>query len=132
MHRIVLFAAAAFAVVLASCHRSDVGAQTVQNRMSEQAEETRQAKPLPDASLTTIVKSALVSESSLDANKIDVENKGGNVALYGSVETTRQKEKAERIVMSVGGVKTVANHLAVREESAGTGSSTARDLPPPR
>ena len=82
--------------------------------------------------LAAIVKSALVSESSLDANRIDVENKSGNVALYGSVETPQQKEKAERIVMSVGGVKAVANYLAVRDEDSGTGSTAARDLPPPR
>jgi len=57
------------------------------------------------------------------------------VALYGSVETERQREKAERIVMSVGGVKAVANHLTVRDESAGVGGtadSRARGLPEPR
>src|ERR1043165_4991405 len=104
-HALLLLAAAA---ALASCHRQDA------------------------ASLTAIVKSALVSDSSLDANKIDVENKGGNVALYGSVETPKQKEKAERIVMSVGGVKAVANHLTVRDDGAGVGSTSARGLPDPR
>lgn len=124
------------AACLAACHKPEPAAQTVeQRRIAETADERQQAKPLPDASLTAIVKSALVSESSLDANKIDVENKGGNVALYGSVETDRQREKAERIVMSVGGVKTVDNHLTVRDEGAGvggTGDSDARGLPDPR
>jgi osmotically-inducible protein OsmY len=76
-----------------------------------------------------------VSDTSLDANKIDVENKAGNVALYGSVDTPQQKEKAERIVMSVGGVRSVANNLSVREESAGSGAtagSPATGLPSPR
>ena len=63
------------------------------------------AKPLSDNSLTQIVKSALQSESSLDAGKIDVENRGGNVALHGSVASEDQKEKAGRIVGSVGGVR---------------------------
>jgi len=123
------------AACLAACHRTEPAAQTVEQRIAETADERQQAKPLPDASLTAIVKSALVSESSLDANKIDVENRSGNVALYGSVETERQREKAERIVMSVGGVKAVANHLSVRDESAGVGGtadSRARGLPEPR
>jgi osmotically-inducible protein OsmY len=119
-----LFAFLAAAAVLAACNRQDAGAQSMeQQRISEKADEARQAKPLPDASLTQIVKSALISDSSLDANKIDVENKGGNVALYGSVDSPRQKEKAERIVMSVGGVRSVANNLTVRDESAGAGAT---------
>jgi hyperosmotically inducible protein len=120
MKKAILFLAVATAV--AACNRPQVGAQSVEaRRIAETADEKQQAKPLPDASLTTIVKSALVSDSSLDSNKIDVENKGGNVALYGSVESPQQREKAERIVMSVGGVKSVANYLAVSEESAGRG-----------
>src|ERR1700741_4231771 len=108
---LLLFAAA---LALVSCNRPDAGAQTVEmRRITEAADEGQKAKPLPDASLTAIVKSALVSESSLDANKIDVENRAGNVALYGSVDTPQQKEKAERIVMSVGGVRSVANNLTV-------------------
>ena len=120
-----LFALAALAILAVACNRPDAGAQSVEaERISEKADEARQAKPLPDAQLVTIVKSALVSESSLDANKIDVENKAGNIALYGSVETPRQKEKVERIVMSVGGVRSVANNLTVRDESAGSGATS--------
>ena len=85
------------------------------------------AKPLSDNSLTQIVKSALQSESSLDAGKIDVENRGGNVALHGSVGSEEQKEKAGRIVGSVGGVKTVDNRLTV-DDSAATGGT----LQPPQ
>ena len=114
----------AAAAVLGACNRPDAGAQSVEEqRLAERADDERKAKPLPDASLTSIVKSALVSDTSLDANKIDVENKAGNVALYGSVETAQQKEKAERIVMSVGGVRSVANNLTVTEESAGRGGT---------
>jgi osmotically-inducible protein OsmY len=123
------------AAVVSSCNRPEAGAQSVEaQRITESADERQQAKPLPDASLAAIVKSALVSDSSLDANKIDIENRGGNVALYGSVESPQQKEKAERIVMSVGGVKSVANHLSVKEEaSSGTGGTApVRGLPEPR
>ena len=111
--------------VLASCNRPPAGAQSVEARkMAETADERQQAKPLPDASLAQIVKAALVSDSSLDANKIDIENRAGNVALYGSVDSPQQKEKAERIVMSVGGVRSVANNLTVAEDSAARGSSS--------
>ena len=131
-----LFALTALAVLAVACNRPDAGAQSIEEqRLAERADDERKAKPLPDASLTSIVKSALVSDTSLDANKIDVENKAGNVALYGSVETPQQKEKAERIVMSVGGVRSVANNLSVREDSAGSGAtagSPATGLPSPR
>jgi len=116
---------------LASCNRQEAGAQEVElRRLSETADENRQAKPLPDTSLTSIVKSALLSDSSLEMNRIDVENRAGNVALYGSVDTPAQRERAERIVMSVGGVKSVANHLAVREESSGRGGSAPASSSP--
>ncbi|MFL6566138.1 MAG: BON domain-containing protein [Burkholderiales bacterium] len=113
--------------MLASCNRPEAGAQSVEARKLAEttSDEQQQRKPLPDSSLAQIVKSALVSESSLDANKIDVENKAGNVALYGSVETPAQKEKAERIVMSVGGVRSVANNLTVNDDSAARGSTAA-------
>jgi osmotically-inducible protein OsmY len=91
------------------------------------------AKPLSDNSLTQIVKSALQSESSLDAGKIDVENRGGNVALHGSVGSEEQKEKAGRIVGSVGGVRNVTNNLTV-DPSASTGGTagvpTSPSAPP--
>ena len=113
------------AAVVASCNRPEAGAQSVEEQhMTERADEKQQAKPLPDASLAQIVKSALMSDSSLDMNKIDVENKAGNVTLYGSVESPRLKEKAERIVMSVGGVRSVANNLTVKDESAGSGATS--------
>ena len=128
-----LFALASLAVLVVACNRPDAGAQSVeQTRIAEKADDERKAKPLPDAQLVSIVKSALVSDTSLDANKIDVENKAGNVALYSSVESPQQKEKAERIVMSVGGVRSVANNLTVSESAGRGASSAARELPSPR
>jgi hypothetical protein len=116
--RKVLFLAAA-ALALAACNRGDPRDATIEPRehFADAADEGRKAKPLPDAELTDIVRSAIISDSSLDANRIDVENKQGDVSLYGSVDTPEQREKAERIVNSVGGVKTVANHLTVSQRS---------------
>jgi BON domain-containing protein len=116
----------AVAVGLYACSREEpaVG-QPSQTRIDEtrQVEKAADAgKPLSDASLTQIVRAALESESSLDARKIDVENRNGNVALHGSVESDDQREKAGRIVGSVGGVRTVVNNLSV-DPSAATGGT---------
>jgi osmotically-inducible protein OsmY len=83
-------------------------------------------RPLSDASLTQIVRSALESESSLDARKIDVENRSGTVALHGTVENDEQREKAGRIVGAVGGVRAVQNNLAV-EGGAAAGGTARKD-----
>ena len=118
--------AALFSIVLAlallGCERQQPvnPAEIEQVRQAEKAAD--QAKPLTDTSLTKIVKEALQSESSLDARKIDVENRDGVVALHGVVGSEEQKEKAGRIVGSVGGVKTVDNRLTI-DESASTGAS---------
>ena len=103
------------------------GRTTSETRIDEtrQVEKAADAgKPLGDASLAQIVRSALESESSLDARKIDVENRNGNVSLHGSVESEDQREKAARIVGSVGGVRNVVNNLTV--DSAATGGTISR------
>jgi hyperosmotically inducible protein len=112
----------ALALALVGCGRQEPvnPAQIEQVRQAEKAAD--QAKPLSDTSLTKIVKEALESESSLDARKIDVENRDGVVALRGTVASEEQKEKAGRIVGSVGGVKTVDNRLTV-DETASTGAT---------
>lgn len=135
---------ACIAVALYACGRDEpADAQTRQTRIDEtkQVEKAADAgkplngdaaKPLSDASLTQIVKSALLSESSLDAGKIDVENRNGNVTLHGSVGSEDQKEKAGRIVGSVGGVRNVANNLTVDPSaSSGTTMKPAAQAPPP-
>jgi osmotically-inducible protein OsmY len=119
----------AIAVGLYACSREEpaVG-QTAQTRIDEtkQVEKAADAnKPLSDASLTQIVRTALESESSLDARKIDVENRAGNVALHGSVQSDEQREKAGRIVGAVGGVRNVVNNLTV-DPSAATGATAAK------
>jgi osmotically-inducible protein OsmY len=82
----------------------------------KQAEQNAEARrPLADSSLVDIVRQALLSESSLDTRKIDVENRNGNVSINGTVDSPEQREKVERIVMSVGGVRSVTNNLAISE-----------------
>ena len=119
----------ALALALAACGRSEESRQQASVDETRQVEKAAdQAKPLSDTSLQQIVRAALESESSLDARKIDVENRNGVVALHGMVQSEEQKEKAGRIVGSVGGVKTVDNRLTI-DETASAGGSAAQ-LPP--
>jgi osmotically-inducible protein OsmY len=118
----------AVALGLYACSREEpaIGQSVAQTRIDETRAVEKAAdagKPLSDDSLTQIVRSALESESSLDARKIDVENSHGNVALHGSVESEDQREKAARIVGAVGGVRNVVNDLTV--EGASTGATAA-------
>ena len=125
------FLCLAVAVALYACSREEpVAAQTKspQTRIDEtrQVEKAADAgRPLNDSGLTQIVKTALESESSLDPRKIDVENRNGNIALHGSVDSEEQREKAGRIVGAVGGVRSVANNLTV-DPSAATGGTVLR------
>ena len=126
----------ALALAVAACGRQEPPNPQATVEATRQAEKAAdEAKPLSDTSLTQIVKAALESESSLDARKIDVENREGVVALHGTVASEEQKEKAGRIVGSVGGVKTVNNRLTVDESTASTGATATlpqqTELPKP-
>jgi hypothetical protein len=119
----------AVAIGLQACGPSEPPGGGGEPRAKAPVEETRQAekaseagKPLTDQSLNQIIRSALESESSLDARKIDVENRNGNVALHGTVASEEQREKAGRIVSAVGGVRDVQNNLAV-DPTAATGGT---------
>lgn len=120
------------ALALFACSREEPVAQT-------RIDETRQVekadvagKPLNDTGLTQIVKSALQSESSLNAQKIDVENRDGNVTLHGSVGSDDQREKAARIVGAVGGVRNVVNNLTVDPSASMGATAAAGSTPPPK
>jgi osmotically-inducible protein OsmY len=112
----------ALALALGACGRQEPVQQTRVEEVRQPEKAADEVKPLTDSSLTQIVKAALESESSLDARRIDVENREGVVALHGVVQSEEQKEKAGRIVGSVGGVKTVDNRLTI-DETASTGGT---------
>ena len=117
----------AVALGLCACGREEpaTGLPASQTPIDEtrQVEKAADAgRPLSDGSLTQIVRSALESESSLDARRIDVENRNGSVALHGSVESDEEREKAARIVGAVGGVRNVVNNLTV-DSSAASGAT---------
>ena len=123
----------AVALGLYACSREEpaIGQPRSQTRIDETRAVEKAAdagKPLSDESLTQIVRSALESESSLDARKIDIENSHGNIALHGSVDSEEQREKAGRIAGAVGGVRSVVNNITV--DSASIGATAARKEKP--
>lgn len=119
------------ALALFACSREEPVAQTRIDEAKQVEKAAEAGKPLSDTGLTDIVKSALKSESSLNAEKIDVENRNGNVTLHGSVQSDEQREKAGRIVGAVGGVRNVVNNLTV-DASASVGASAPSTALPPR
>ena len=113
------------ALALLACSREEPVAQTRIDEAKQVEKAADAGKPLSDSGLTQIVKSALQSESSLNAEKIDIENRNGNVTLHGTVESETQREKAARIAGAVGGVRNVVNNLTV-DPSASIGATAQR------
>lgn len=64
-----------------------------------------------DWAVTKDVKLALLGKLGADALRIDVETKGGNVNLIGTVNKRETKELASTIAKSVKGVGTIDNDL---------------------
>jgi hyperosmotically inducible periplasmic protein len=67
-----------------------------------------------NATLTAKVKNALLLTKGLETGKLDVDTTGdGVVSLKGSVPSSDQKMKAEKMAKGVDGVKKVVNQLKV-------------------
>jgi len=69
---------------------------------------------IDDSAITTKVKSAIFSDSSLKVFQINVETFKGEVQLSGSVDSDQIVQKAGEVARSVGGVKSVRNNLIVK------------------
>lgn len=72
------------------------------------------AKAVDDTWISTKVKTALVAESDLKAGNIDVDTKGGQVTLSGTVPSAAQSERATSVARGIDGVTKVENRLAVK------------------
>ena len=67
-----------------------------------------------DATLTTKVKTALLTDSVLSLFKINVDSDKGVVTLRGTVDKPESIEHAIRLAMAVPGVKVVKPELSVK------------------
>jgi hyperosmotically inducible protein len=69
---------------------------------------------MSDSWITTKVKARLLEEEALKSLKISVETHKGEVLLSGFVSDSTLKSKAEELVTSVEGVKSVKNAIVVK------------------
>jgi osmotically-inducible protein OsmY len=88
------------------------GAADVKGAVLDAAAATK--KVISDAAITTSVNAELAKDSKLSALKINVDSKGGRVALNGSAPDASSKERATTLAAAVDGVMTVDNRLTVR------------------
>ncbi len=70
--------------------------------------------PAADTTITTKVKTAIVSEPGLRAAQINVDTADGVVTLTGSVDSPQKAERATQVAQAVTGVKSVDNRLDVK------------------
>ncbi len=69
---------------------------------------------MSDSWITTKVKARLMEEESLKSLKISVETHQGEVLISGFVADSDLKNKAEQLVATVAGVKSVKNAIVVK------------------
>ena len=93
-------AAAALAVALGGC--------------AGNAKQESAAEFIDDSVITAKVKSAFVEDKEVSALRISVDTRKGVVHLSGFVRDPRESWKAGQLALSVNGVKSVRNDLAVK------------------
>ena len=67
-----------------------------------------------DATITTKVKSAFVSDKTVEADQVNVTTFKGNVQLSGFVDTAEMKARAGQIAGTIEGVTNVTNNITVK------------------
>lgn len=73
-----------------------------------------------DSSITTEVKTKILSTASLKDSKIEVSTIDGVVSLSGTVKTKQAKGQATKIAKAVKGVKSVDNKITVEKRAQKT------------
>ena len=74
-----------------------------------------------DATITTKVKSALIANPVAKAHQIEVETFRGVVQLSGFVDTTTERDTAQKVAQGVAGVKSVHNNIELRSDGHSAG-----------
>ncbi|MCM0607399.1 MAG: BON domain-containing protein [Ideonella sp. WA131b] len=69
---------------------------------------------LDDASITTQVKSRMLSNPDVAGTSISVETLNGTVMLSGFAKSALERNTAERIARDVNGVRSVKNEITIR------------------
>jgi hyperosmotically inducible protein len=79
-----------------------------------QVSEKKVSQVVSDSVITTKAKAKLLAEESLKSLKISVETYKGEVILSGFVANENMKAKAEQVVATIEGVKSIKNGLVVK------------------
>lgn len=69
---------------------------------------------IDDGTITTQIKSRMLSDPAVAGTSISVETLNGTVMLSGFAKSESEKAAAERIARDVNGVKSIKNAIAVR------------------
>ena len=72
-------------------------------------------KPVSDDLIVDQVRIKLSADAEVKGGALQVECKQGVVTLAGSVETSRQKDKAARLAKKIKGVKQVINNIEIKK-----------------
>ncbi|MDI1309855.1 MAG: BON domain-containing protein [Methylotenera sp.] len=93
-------------------NKVDQSSQRIGDRMGDQATEADTA--ITDATLTTKVKTDLLTEAGLKSSDISVNTLDGVVTLTGTTDTQENSDRAKQIASEVTGVKNVLNQLTLK------------------
>ena len=90
------------------------GVMQVQNNLAVSSGTESVGEHFDDSVLTAKVKAALIESPDTKAHQITVETSGGVVQLSGFVNDEKAKLAASTVAMSVKGVKSVSNEIAIK------------------
>jgi hyperosmotically inducible protein len=71
-----------------------------------------------DSRITTAIKAKMIGDKYVDGLRISVETFEGVVTLRGELTSNLQREQAERLAASVGGVASVRNEIKIVRQPA--------------
>ena len=95
--------------------RSVTGVKEVRNDLRISTSEPTVGQSIDDSTLTTLVKTKLMEDSTTKAYQINVGTQNGVVQLTGFVDSTAAKTRAGELARSVDGVVKVSNDLEIRQ-----------------
>ncbi len=86
-----------------------VGCQSTTGKTASQS--------MTDTSITASVQAKLTADKVSNFSRIDVDTERGIVSLNGVVQTSQERERAERLARTIGGVRGLNNNLQIQDHS---------------
>lgn len=91
------------------------GVKNVTNKLTLKEGEQTVGNEIDDSVITAKVKSALLADSMMKSLDVSVITRKGQVQLSGFVDNTAQLTRAVDVVKSVENVKSVTNHMTIKQ-----------------